>query len=73
MFNCLLSCQQTYIRNEGVKSLSYNAAGQSLIAGGDSVLQLEQELEASSRRHDASGLVSLVVKETTERPIKVRP
>jgi len=35
---------QTYLRNEGVKSLSYNAAGQSQIAGGDSVQALEDEL-----------------------------
>lgn len=62
---------QTYIRNEGVKSLSYNAAGRSSIAGGDSVQDLEEELSASSRKHDAPGLVSLVVREATERPVKV--
>eukprot|EP00879_Flechtneria_rotunda_P028958 GHRR01031200.1.p1 GENE.GHRR01031200.1~~GHRR01031200.1.p1 ORF type:complete len:201 (+),score=53.25 GHRR01031200.1:240-842(+) len=63
---------QTYIRNEGVKSLSYSATGASMIAGGDSVQALEDELAASSRRHDQAGLVSLVVKEGKERPIKER-
>lgn len=65
------SAAQTYIRNEGVKSLSYSADGNSEIAGGDSVQALEDEFAASSRRHDQSGLVSLVVKEATERPVKV--
>jgi hypothetical protein len=67
----LLLLPQTYLRNEGVKSLSYNAAGRSQIAGGDSVQDLEAELAASSRRHDQPGLVSIVVREATERPIKV--
>lgn len=62
---------QTYLRNEGVKSLSYNAAGRSSIAGGDSVQALEEEMQASSRRHDSAGLVSIVVREATERPVKV--
>jgi hypothetical protein len=62
---------QTYLRNEGVKSLSYNAAGRSSIAGGDSVQALEEEIQASSRRHDSAGLVSIVVREATERPVKV--
>lgn len=64
---------QTYLRNEGVKSLSYNAAGKSAIAGGDSVQDLEEEMAASSRRHDAPGLVSIVVREAEERPVKVSP
>lgn len=63
--------RQTYLRNEGVKSLSYNAAGRSSIAGGDSVQALEEEMQASSRRHDSAGLVSIVVREATERPVKV--
>lgn len=63
--------RQTYLRNEGVKSLSYNAAGRSAIAGGDSVQALEEEMQASSRRHDSAGLVSIVVREATERPVKV--
>ena len=62
---------QSFIRNEGVKSLSYNASGSSRIAGGDSVQALEDELAASSRSHDQAGLVSIVVKEATERPVKV--
>lgn len=32
---------------------------------------LEEELSASSRTHDGPGLVSIVVREATERPIKV--
>eukprot|EP00882_Tetradesmus_deserticola_P016741 GHRQ01017899.1.p1 GENE.GHRQ01017899.1~~GHRQ01017899.1.p1 ORF type:complete len:282 (+),score=76.79 GHRQ01017899.1:491-1336(+) len=62
----------TYIRDEGVKSLSYTADGSSLIAGGASVQALEDELAASSRRHDRAGLVSIVVREAAERPVKVR-
>lgn len=58
--------------NEGVKSLSYNAAGSSPIAGGDSVQALEEELAAGGRPHDGPGLVSLVVREATERPVKER-
>jgi hypothetical protein len=68
---CLAPLLQTYIRNEGVKSLSYTADGTSLIAGGDSVQALEDELAASSRRHDQAGLVSIVVREAEERPVKV--
>ncbi|WIA33093.1 hypothetical protein OEZ86_006247 [Tetradesmus obliquus] len=62
----------TYIRNEGVKSLSYTADGESLIAGGDSVQALEDEMDASSRRHDQAGLVSIVVREAQERPVQER-
>lgn len=72
MFWCCVPCTtQTYIRNEGVKSLSYNAAGSSQIAGGDSVQDLEAEFAASSRKHDQAGLVSIVVREAEERPVKV--
>jgi hypothetical protein len=35
------------------------------------VQDLESELASSSRRHDQPGLVSIVVREATERPIKV--
>jgi hypothetical protein len=41
---------QTYIRNEGVKQLSYEADGVSPVAGGDSTQQLEQEMDAPSAR-----------------------
>jgi hypothetical protein len=41
---------QTYIRNEGVKQLSYAADGVSPVAGGDSTQQLEHEMEAASAR-----------------------
>lgn len=67
----MLACKQSYIRNEGVKSLSYNADGTSLIAGGDSVQALEDELASTNIRHDTAGLVSIVVKEAVERPVKV--
>ena len=35
------------------------------------VQALEEELASSSRRHDAAGLVSIVVRESEERPVKV--
>jgi hypothetical protein len=35
------------------------------------VQALEDELAASSRRHDQAGLVSIVVREAEERPVKV--
>ncbi len=60
---------QDYIRVEGVKSLSYSATGESLIAGGDSVQALEEEMASRKHSHDGAGCVSLVVKEATERPI----
>lgn len=63
----------TYIRNEGVKSLSYSADGESFIAGGDSTQALEQEMSSpSALRHDAAGLVSLMVKEEKEREVQER-
>mmetsp|Transcript_7529 Transcript_7529/g.18663 ORF Transcript_7529/g.18663 Transcript_7529/m.18663 type:complete len:303 (-) Transcript_7529:345-1253(-) len=53
----------TYLRCEGVKSLSYSATAESPITGGDSVDALEQELASQSRQHDTPGLVSLVVRD----------
>lgn len=54
-----------YVRNAGARSLSYRADGASPIAGGDSTLELERELDDASRRlpHDQAGLVSLIVRE----------
>lgn len=61
----------SYIKSSGVKSLTYSAAEQSPLPGGDSIADLEVEFENSKRRHDTEGLVSLVVKEPEdERPIK---
>lgn len=57
----------THLRVEGVKRLSYSATGESSIAGGDSVADLEAEMETPAHRHDRAGLVSLIVKEATER------
>jgi len=62
----------TYLRCNGVKSLSYSADAVSPIAGGDSIETLEVELNGQQRRHDQPGLVSLIVKEAQERPIKER-
>lgn len=59
----------TYIKNAGVKSLTYSATEASPIAGGDSLAALEAEMSASGRRHDGAGLVSLVVGEAEERPV----
>jgi peptidyl-prolyl cis-trans isomerase B (cyclophilin B) len=54
-----------YVRNAGARSLSYRADGASPIAGGDSTLDLERELDDAARRlpHDRAGLVSLIVRE----------
>ncbi|GAX79772.1 hypothetical protein CEUSTIGMA_g7212.t1 [Chlamydomonas eustigma] len=60
----------THLRVAGVKQLSYSAAGDSAIAGGDSVAELEAEMMTTAHHHDAAGLISLTVKEATERPIQ---
>jgi peptidyl-prolyl cis-trans isomerase B (cyclophilin B) len=60
----------THLRVAGVKQLSYSATGDSAIAGGDSVAELEAEMVSPSHLHDTSGLISLTVKEATERPIE---
>lgn len=60
----------THIRVEGAALLSYSATGESLIAGGDSIADLQAEMTLPSRRlHDQSGLVSLLVEEDKERPV----
>jgi cyclophilin family peptidyl-prolyl cis-trans isomerase len=65
--------KKDYVRNEGVKSLSYSATAVSPIAGGDSTAELEGEMDApGALRHDAPALVSLDVREASERPVKER-
>lgn len=65
---------QGYLRCAGAKSLSYSADNVSQIAGGDSTLDLEREMDDASKRlsHDRAGLVSLVVREAEARPVKER-
>ena len=64
---------ETHIRVEGAASLSYSATGQSFIAGGDSVADLQAEMASPKRRlHDSGGLVSLMVEEEKERPVTER-
>lgn len=48
------------------------ADGNSEIAGGNSTLEPEKETDETARRlsHDQPGLVSLVVREELERPVK---
>jgi peptidyl-prolyl cis-trans isomerase B (cyclophilin B) len=63
----------THLRVEGAASLSYSATGESFIAGGDSIADLQAEMTAPARKlHDSSGLVSLMVEEEKERPITER-
>ncbi|PNW85174.1 hypothetical protein CHLRE_03g174750v5 [Chlamydomonas reinhardtii] len=62
----------TYIRNDGVKSLSYTANEVSPISGVDTIDELEAELDKQTRKHDQAGLVSIVVREKEERPVKER-
>lgn len=68
--------EKGYLRNAGAKSLSYSADGVSQIAGGDSTLDLEREMDAppagSRPLHDRAGLISLVVREAVARPVKER-
>eukprot|EP00803_Ostreobium_quekettii_P010514 evm.model.scf_1182.1 EVM.evm.TU.scf_1182.1 scf_1182:7992-10578(-) len=61
-----------FIRNEGVRRLTYSATQDSPIAGGDSVQDLLAELEKSSRTHNEAGLVSIIVRDDRERQIKAR-
>ncbi|KAL3135940.1 hypothetical protein ABBQ32_006984 [Trebouxia sp. C0010 RCD-2024] len=55
---------QGFIKNSGQRSLTYDATNISKVAGGDTVEELEAEMAESSHRHDASGIVSLIVKDT---------
>ncbi|KAG2483444.1 hypothetical protein HYH03_017698 [Edaphochlamys debaryana] len=62
----------TYIRNDGVKSLSYSATEVSPIAEGDLLEPLMDEIDKQTRSHDRAGLVSLTVREKEARPTKER-
>ena len=54
--------QENYIVGGGLKSLSYEANGQTGITGGPTAELLEEELSASTHmKHDTAGLVSLNV------------
>lgn len=55
----------TYITVGALPSLSYEANGRVLVTGGPTADALEDELDQSNLKHDASGLVSINV-----RPIK---
>lgn len=57
--------QDTYIVGGGLQSLSYAANGETGITGGITAEYLEDELQASTLKHDSAGLVSLNV-----RPMK---
>ncbi|KIY95020.1 hypothetical protein MNEG_12941 [Monoraphidium neglectum] len=69
---------EAFVRCEGVKSLSYSADGYSPIAGGDSTQALEEEMASpAALRHDAAGLVSIIVglekeREVTEKLVAIR-
>lgn len=58
--------QDSYIVGGGLTSLSYEATGETGITGGVTAEYLEDELDASTLKHDSAGLVSLNV-----RPMKV--
>lgn len=64
--------QDGFIQDSGLKALSYKASGATAIAGGLTTEALEDELAASSRRHDAGGVVSLVVRSAEALPEKDR-
>lgn len=55
---------QGFIKNSGQRSLTYDASNISKVAGGDTVEELEAEMEESTHRHDVGGIVSLIVKDT---------
>eukprot|EP00884_Botryococcus_braunii_P002242 jgi/Botrbrau1/12018/Bobra.247_2s0022.2 len=63
---------ETYIKSSGVKSLSYAADKATPIAGGDTVEQLEVELDECRHRHDDAGIVSLIVRDSRDRDVKER-
>ena len=62
--------QDTYIQGAGLKSLSRKANEETAITGGPDVEQLEIEMGNSTAKHDGPGVVSFVVKRTTERDTK---
>jgi peptidyl-prolyl cis-trans isomerase B (cyclophilin B) len=62
--------QDTYIQGSGLKSLSRKANEETAITGGPDVEFLENEMVKSTAKHDKPGVVSFVVKRTTERDTK---
>ena len=56
-----------YIRNAGVKNLTYRADAQVRLAGGADTFALESELAAHLHQHDQAGVVSIVVRDAEER------
>jgi peptidyl-prolyl cis-trans isomerase B (cyclophilin B) len=62
--------QDSYIQGSGLKTLSRKANEDTAIAGGPDVEQLELEMEKSTAKHDRPGVVSFVVKRSTERDTK---
>ncbi|BDA42878.1 probable peptidyl-prolyl cis-trans isomerase [Coccomyxa sp. Obi] len=62
----------TYIRVSELPRLSYSASDTAKIAGGDTVEQLEVELQDARHMHDKQGLVSLIVKDSRPRQVKER-
>ena len=59
--------QDGYIQDSGVKALSYKANGSTRITGGPDAEYLEDELAASTQKHDAEGVVSLFVRLSDEK------
>ncbi|EIE24486.1 cyclophilin-like protein [Coccomyxa subellipsoidea C-169] len=62
----------TFIRVSELPRLSYSANDTATITGGDTVEQLEVELQDARHAHGEQGLVSLVVKDSRPRPVKER-
>lgn len=60
-----------YVRNAGVKNLTYRADAQVRLAGGADTFALETELAAHRHQHDQAGVVSLVVRDAEERYARV--
>ena len=58
---------QGFIQDAGVKSLSYSGSGRVLIAGGEELDVLEDELAKQRHSHDKPGMVSLVVRNSKDR------
>mmetsp|Transcript_35055 Transcript_35055/g.99373 ORF Transcript_35055/g.99373 Transcript_35055/m.99373 type:complete len:312 (-) Transcript_35055:218-1153(-) len=61
---------EDFIRFDGVSNLAYSSSEESPIAGGENIFKLEKEMSESTRKHDQSGLVSLVIKDPLARPPK---
>jgi len=62
--------QDNYISGGGLKALSYKASERTLIAGGNNVEALEDELNSSGLEHGVAGLVSINVRPRKELETK---